>query len=125
MSTGRILVADDQAAIRELVALVLTADGHYVTAAHDGADALRLLEGPESYDLIVSDLNMPKLDGPSLYLAVTQRWPSGRPHVLFMSGFVDSPHYAGFLDATNAPVLLKPFDVDLLNRLVHQILQQP
>lgn len=124
MSTGRILVVDDQAAIRELVALVLTADGHHVTVAPDGAEALRLLEGPASYDLIVSDLNMPNLDGPSLYVALSQRWPDGPPYVLFMSGFVDSPQCAGFLDATRVPVLLKPFDVDQLGRLVHKILHQ-
>lgn len=125
MSTRRILVVDDQAAIRELVAVVLTADGHHVTVASDGFEALELLEGPGSYDLIVSDLNMPNLDGPSLYRAVRQRWPEGLPHVLFMSGFVDSPQYAGFLEATRARVLLKPFDVDELSRLVYKILHRP
>jgi DNA-binding response OmpR family regulator len=124
MSTGRILVVDDQAAIRELVAATLTADGHHVTTAPDGAAALRLLEGPPPYDLIVSDLKMPKLDGPSLYLEVSRRWPDCRPHVLFMSGFVDSPQYAGFLEATKVPVLLKPFDLDQLTRLVHEILHR-
>jgi hypothetical protein len=42
-----------------------------------------------------------------------------------MSGFVDSPEYAGFLQATKVPVLLKPFDVDHLSHIVSGILQQP
>jgi two-component system NtrC family sensor kinase len=119
-----LLIVDDQAAIRELAAAILTADGHHVTTAPDGAEALRLLEGPAPYDLIVSDLKMPNLDRPSLYLEVSRRWPDGRPHVLFMSRFVDSPQYAGFLEAAKVPVLLKPFDIDQLCRLVHDILHQ-
>lgn len=125
MSSGHILVVDDQATIRELVAAILTAEGHHVTTAPDGAEALRLLEGPTPYDLIVSDLSMPNLDGPSLFFEVSLRWPNHRPHLLFMSGFVDSPQYAGFLEAANVPVLLKPFDIDQLCRLVHEILHQP
>lgn len=122
----RILVVDDQAVIRELVAAILTADGHHVTTAPDGAAALRLLEDPAApYDLIVSDLNMPNLDGPHLYREVSCRSSDRRPRVVFMSGFVDSPQYARFLTAAQVPVLLKPFDVDQLSRLVRDILQAP
>ena len=125
MSASRLLVVDDQAAIRDLVAIILTADGHQVTTASDGAEALRLLERQPPYDLIVSDLKMPNLDGPSLYLELSRRWPDSRPHLLFMSGFIDSPEYAGFLQETKVPVLLKPFDVDHLSHVVSGILQQP
>jgi len=48
---------------------VLAADGHSVETARDGADALRLLDSAKPYDLIVSDLKMPGLDGPSLTTA--------------------------------------------------------
>lgn len=125
MSPSHILVVDDNAAIRELVAMVLVADGHDVNTANDGAEALRLLEGQPSYDLIVSDLKMPSLDGPSLYLELSRRWPDSRPHLLFMSGFVDSPEYAGFLQEAKVPVLFKPFDLDHLSHIVSGILQQP
>lgn len=67
---------------------------------------------------------MPGLDGPSLYLELSRRGPSGRPHLLFMSGFVDSPEYARFLQETKVPVLPKPFDVDHLSHIVSGILQQ-
>ena len=122
MSTKRVLVVDDQTPVRELVAAVLSADGHAVETARDGADALRLLDGQTAFDLIVSDLKMPGLDGPSLYLELTRRFPDTCPHLLFISGFVDSPEYAGFLQGTQAQVLLKPFAVDDLSRVVHGLL---
>ena len=122
MSTKRVLVVDDQTPVRELVAAVLVADGHAVETACDGADALRLLDRHAGFDLIVSDLKMPGLDGPSLYLELSRRWPDTRPHLLFISGFVDSPEYAGFLQGTSVQVLLKPFAVDDLSRAVTAIL---
>jgi len=122
MQTKRVLVVDDQTPVRELVAAVLASDGHSVETARDGADALRLLEAAKPYDLIVSDLKMPGLDGPSLYLEVTRRFPDTRPHLLFISGFVDSPEYAGFLQGTQVQVLLKPFAVDDLSRAASVLL---
>ena len=124
MSTKRVLVVDDQTPVRELVAAVLSADGHAVETARDGADALRLLDGQTAFDLIVSDLKMPGLDGPSLYLELMRRWPDTRPHLLFISGFVDSPEYAAFLQGTKVQVLLKPFAVDDLSHAVSIILGQ-
>lgn len=124
MQTKRVLVVDDQTPVRELVAAVLAADGHSVETARDGVDALRLLDSAKPFDLIVSDLKMPGLDGPSLYLELTRRWPDTRPHLLFISGFVDSPEYSGFLQGTQVQVLIKPFAVDDLSRAVAGLLGQ-
>jgi two-component system, cell cycle response regulator CpdR len=124
MQIKRVLVVDDQTPVRELVAAVLAADGLSVETARDGADALRLLDSAKRYDLIVSDLKMPGLDGPSLYLELTRRWPDTRPQLLFISGFVDSPEYSGFLQGTQVQVLLKPFAVDDLSRAVSGLLGQ-
>ena len=122
MSAKRVLVVDDQTAVRELVAAVLAADGHTVETARDGVDALRLLDATTPYDLIVSDLKMPGLDGPSLYLELTRRWPDTRPLLLFISGFGESPEYAGFLQGSRVQVLLKPFAVDDLSGAVQGLL---
>jgi hypothetical protein len=66
---------------------------------------------------------MPGLDGPSLP-EPTRRWPDTRPHLLFISGFVDSPEYSGFLQGTQVQVLIKPFAVDDLSRAVAGLLGQ-
>ena len=61
-TSGRILVVDDDAGARDLIVSSLRADGHDVDASGNGIEALRLL-GREWYDLIVSNLQMPELDG--------------------------------------------------------------
>ena len=84
MTTGRILVVEDDQGARDLIVSSLRADGHEVDASGNGFEALRLL-GRQCYDLIVSDLMMPEVDGPSLYSAVRSRWPSNPPHFVFVS----------------------------------------
>lgn len=105
--------------------MTLTREGHEVETVSDGTSALRMLTTQPPYDLIVSDLKMPGLDGPSLYLELSRRWPDARPHLLYISGFVDSPEYARFLQEAKVQVLLKPFNVDDLSRLVGRMLESP
>ena len=62
----RVLVVDDEKEIAALLADLLALDGHRVATASDGLAALDLLEHQE-YDLILSDVRMPVLDGPGLY----------------------------------------------------------
>ena len=120
---SRILVADDHEVLRGGIARVLTNANHEVTQVANGNAAIEELHRGQ-YDVIVSDLKMPGLDGPSLYLELTRRWPDTRPHLLFISGFVDSPEYVGFLQGTRVQVLLKPFAVDDLSRAVSHLLSQ-
>lgn len=122
VSTARILVVDDDEDVRDLVAIILRGAGYDVEAAGNGAEALRRLE-QQGYDLVVSDLQMPELDGPNLYLEVTRRWPSGHPQVLFVSGFADTSAYEGFLNVATVPVLFKPFTVDDLRETVSRVLE--
>jgi CheY-like chemotaxis protein len=121
IATGRILVVDDDQGARDLMVESLRADGHDVDASGNGFEALRLL-GRQCYDLIVSDLKMPEVDGPSLYSAVTSRWPSNPPHFLFVSGLANTSAYEGFLKVIHAPLLPKPFNVGALRRAIKRIL---
>src|SRR5258705_1163340 len=84
ITTGRILVVDDDPGARDFIVASLRADGHDVDASGNAFEALRLL-GRQCYDLIVSDLMMPEADGPRLYSAVTLRWPRYPPHFMFVS----------------------------------------
>ena len=121
VTSGRILVVEDDQGARDLIVSSLRADGHDVDASSSGVEALRLATR-QWYDLIVSDLNMPELDGPNLYSQVARRWPTGPPHVLFVSGFGTSPEYDSFLKVVGAPVLAKPFKVRDLRRAVRRAL---
>jgi two-component system cell cycle sensor histidine kinase/response regulator CckA len=122
ITTGRILVVDDDQGARDFMVSSLRADGHEVDASGNGFDALRLL-GRKCYDLVVSDLMMPEVDGPSLYSAVTLRWPSNPPHFLFVSGLANTAAFDGFLKVIHAPLLAKPFKVAALRRAIKRILQ--
>jgi two-component system NtrC family sensor kinase len=121
VSSGRILVVDDDEGARDFIVSSLRADGHDVESSSDGLEALRLV-ARQWYDLIVSDLKMPGLDGPNLYSEITRRWPTGRPHVLFVSAFGTTSEYDGFLKVIRAPVLAKPFKVRDLRRAIRRML---
>jgi len=122
ITTGRILVVDDDPGARDFIVSSLRADGHDVDASGNAFEALRLL-GRQCYDLIVSDLMMPGVDGPSLYSAVASRWPSNPPHFVFMSGLANTSSFEGFLKVIHAPLLPKPFKIAALRRAIRRILQ--
>ena len=121
VSAGRILVVDDDQSARDLMVLSLRAAGHDVDPTSNGSEARRLL-GRQWYDLMVSNLKMPELDGPSLYSAVTRGWPPGPAHLLFASALADTSGYEGFRKVIKARVQAKPRKVGALRLTVRRIL---
>jgi CheY-like chemotaxis protein len=77
-SATKILLIDDDEAVLGVVALMLTVEGHAVMVASSGRDGLARLEAGESVDLVLTDLNMPDMDGWAVMRAVRSRWPSVR-----------------------------------------------
>lgn len=122
-AVARILVVDDDEDVREVVCALLSGDGHDTEAASNGAEALRLLDR-RWYDLIVSDLKMPELNGPGLYRKVLHRWPNHHPQVLFVTGFADTAAYAHFLNGVHVPVVFKPFKPEHLVETVRRVLHE-
>ena len=121
MERLRILVVDDEEYVRELVAAVLSEDGHETDMARNGGEALPLLHH-HAYDLIVTDLKMPEVDGPALYREVEQHGPHAVKRFIFITGNTHLPEYSSFLKATKAPVLVKPFSLmDLRNAIVRAL----
>jgi two-component system cell cycle response regulator CpdR len=116
-----ILVVDDEEAVRELIADVLDEHGYEVEMAADGEDALRLCEQGR-YDLILSDLRMPKMDGAVLYQALQDKYGPAMPRMIFVTGQAYAMDYAGFLGMAAVPVLAKPFTVNDLQKAVSQAL---
>jgi len=117
MRTLRVLVADDQEHMRELMVEALSADGHTVDPAEDGAAALKLLD-QQSYDLVVSDLQMPQVDGPKLYEETRKRRPDAVPHFIFITGEDEAPGYGRFLQDKKLPVVTKPFKLKEFRQLL-------
>jgi CheY-like chemotaxis protein len=118
-----ILVVDDEDNLRDVLVEVLCRDGHEVDSAVDGAEGLRRVE-ERRYDLVVTDLRMPGLEGPALYRALRARYPEQPPRVIFMSANTGIDEYASFLAETGEPALEKPFNLADMRQVVMQVLSQ-
>jgi CheY-like chemotaxis protein len=117
-----ILVVEDEGSLRELIANILLLDHHEVDTVRDGAEALYRIE-QRAYDLIISDLQMPNLDGPGLYTALRKRFGEALPRVIFVTGHAEADKFVPFLAETGDPVLTKPFSVEDLRTLVQWVLE--
>ena len=105
---ARILIAEDEEAVRALVARALTQDGHDVVTASDGSEALEAFARAKSrFDLLLTDIKMPLMDGIALALAVARDDPE--LPILLMTGYADQRERASGLDALIHDVIAKPF----------------
>lgn len=117
-----ILVVDDEPAIATMIRVVLEGAGHRVEIATDGRAALeRIRRG--NFDLVISDLKMPHMDGRALYEAIREHRPALARRMLFSTGDAASADTQAFLETSRAPVLVKPFDLDDLKREVARLLE--
>ena len=119
---GHILVIDDEPLVAALMADILELEGYEVDTAKNGREGVEKIAA-RSYDVILSDLRMPELDGVGLYRELEQQHPHLLPRLAFVSGTTEPPEYASFLERTGATVLGKPFGVTDVHRLVQRILQ--
>jgi PAS domain S-box-containing protein len=117
-----ILVVDDEPQIADVLVQTLSSDGHDVETATDGAIALDKLQG-NTYDLILSDLRMPTMDGPDLYREVERHYPGLEQRFIFLTGDTLSPEMRTFLEQTQAPCLDKPFSLQEVRQMVQQAMQ--
>lgn len=107
---ARILVAEDDEPVRAFVKRALELDGHMVEIACDGAEALdRLDETGGAFDLLLTDIRMPLMDGIALALAVAPRYPD--LVVVMMTGYADQRERASGLEAIVHDVVTKPFSL--------------
>jgi two-component system KDP operon response regulator KdpE len=120
MSAGRVLIVDDEEAIRRSLARALSARGYRVEAAADGVEALEVA-GSFGPDLIVLDLNMPRLDGLSVCREIRSR--SSVP-ILVLSVREDERDKVAALDLGADDYLTKPFGIDELLARVRALLRR-
>jgi two-component system, cell cycle response regulator CpdR len=113
----RILIADDEEAVRGLVARALQMDGHTTVTAQDGAEALEILTREAGkFDLLLTDIKMPLMDGIALALAAARDFP--KLPILLMTGFADQRERASGLNAIVHDVVTKPFSVADIRKAV-------
>jgi CheY-like chemotaxis protein len=115
-----VLVVDDEPEVAEIVSDVLTEAGHRVAIATSGRAAMEKLVY-RRYDVVLSDVRMPDLDGPALYDLLEDRYPELRDRVAFITGDTMSPAIRRFLDRCGRPYLEKPVVPADLRRLVAQL----
>ena len=105
---ARVLIAEDEEALRAFIARALAQDGHEVIAAADGGEALDVLarEGGR-FELLLTDIRMPVMDGIALALAAARDFPDVT--ILLMTGYADQRERAHGLEALIRGVVAKPF----------------
>ena len=116
-----VLVVDDEIIIAQLIADVLEGEGYRIDTAPNGVAALERL-AQRTYDVILSDLRMPELDGLGLFREIEHRYPDLLQRFVFITGTSEHADYQGFIDDVKVPVLTKPFDMVELVRVVHDVL---
>ncbi|HSV78091.1 MAG TPA: response regulator, partial [Ramlibacter sp.] len=119
----QILVVDDEVEIAEILREILAEHSHQVTLAHGGEEALqRLAEAP--FDLVLSDLKMPGMDGPALYRQIQQRYPHLARRVIAVTGDTLGSSAHDFVQTSGVPVIDKPFDPDEIVACVHALMAE-
>jgi two-component system, cell cycle response regulator CpdR len=118
---ARILIAEDEEPLRALCARALAIDGHEVETAFDGGDALDLIVRQDGrFDLLLTDIRMPIMDGIALALTAARDYPMLT--ILLMTGYADQRERAHGLDAIIHDVISKPFSVATLRGAVTEAL---
>jgi len=116
---ARILIAEDEDGLRGLVARALTRDGHTVATANDGAEALDVLMREQgAFELLLTDIRMPIMDGIALALAVARDHP--QIAILLMTGYADQRERASGLEALIHDVITKPFTLATIRSAVRK-----
>jgi two-component system chemotaxis response regulator CheY len=116
-----VLTVDDSASVRRTVKIALTGEGYGVTEAGDGAEGLGKAQSAR-FDLIITDLNMPVMDGLTMIRELRKHPAQAGVPILFLTTESDSGIKAEAKAAGATGWLTKPFDPDNLLKIVKKIL---
>ncbi|MCP1199980.1 response regulator [Notoacmeibacter sp. MSK16QG-6] len=120
---ARILIVEDDDAVRHFTARALTRDGHIVETAEDGDLGLEIIEERQGqFDLVLSDIRMPAMDGIAMAMAVAERFP--HLPILLMTGYAEQREQASEVKNVVIDVLSKPFELADLRSFVSQALTE-
>jgi two-component system, cell cycle sensor histidine kinase and response regulator CckA len=117
--SGRILLVEDEDMVRAVAERALTRQGYSVTVARDGEDGLAHFAEGRSFDLVISDVVMPNMDGPTMARAIREQ--HGKMRLLFMSGYAEE-QLRESINLENVSFLPKPFSVQQISEAVRDAL---
>ncbi len=118
-----VLVVDDEPNIVDLLKMVLTQDGYEVATATNGQEALERIAA-RSYDLILSDMRMPGMDGREFFETVKKRNPALAHRIVFVTGDTVSPDTQAFFNDTGNGWLSKPFSIAQVEDTANEVLEK-
>ena len=104
---ARVLVCDDEETMRTFLARAMRQEGHAVSEAVDGAHALEVMQAEEGFDLLITDIRMPVMDGIALALNVARDFPATA--ILLTTGYAEQRERAADLRPIIFDVISKPF----------------
>lgn len=120
---ARLLVAEDDEAVRAFLEKAFELDGHEVRTAEDGAMALEVLtEEGGAFDLLLTDIQMPVMDGIALALSAVRDFPD--LPILLMTGYANQRERAHGLEALVEDVIMKPFSLADIREAVGDVLDK-
>ena len=119
---SKILIAEDEHDIRELIKLTLTFNGHDVVSAKDGAEALELAQA-DQFDLILMDVYMPRMDGYKACARLKELEATKDIPVIFLSAKGQDGEVQQGLEAGASEYIIKPFAPDELAARIDAVLQ--
>ena len=117
---GRVLLVEDEDPVRMVAERALARQGYTVTTARDGEEGLELVRDGGEFDLVVSDVVMPVMDGPAMAREIRKLMPE--MPVLFMSGYAEE-QLRKEIDIENVHFLAKPFSVQQIGDKVEEVLK--
>ncbi len=116
-----ILVVDDEEIIIELYLQLLQALGHTIDTASTGLEALKKIESRD-YDLVITDIKMPRMTGIQLYEKAVAAKPSMKGRFIFITGDMNSLTSQQMTTVTHNPCLLKPVNIEKIESTIRQVL---
>ncbi|MEX2238175.1 MAG: response regulator [Dehalococcoidia bacterium] len=117
---ARVLVVDDEPAIREVLREMLSAEGYVVEVAGSGGEALTKLSH-RRFDLVITDIKMPEISGQELFNEIVAAYPELAPKVIFITGDTVNDETREFINSVSNPTLEKPFRLEALRGLLRQL----
>ena len=122
IKNGKILVVDDEPGVRALMEKVLTQSGHSVDIIGDASKAMDKLNAGVTYDVILTDVRMPGMNGTEMYSHILKKIPKMKNRIIFITGDVMGADIKVFLTQNKLSYLSKPFDLELLKEKIEFIM---